>query len=198
MNHSKFLYSLNSFPALMYPQPIMRTHIPNANPAYHPTYLLNEKVEKSFPNLLSGKGLVHFSRCMATRTLGTRDLTKLILMDFYFKDIWEWSQREYNLLGLAAEDDTVILGLEPLHGVLLGQAVREPNVSNLAAPVLDIHARTAKDNIEVHSVDTYAWIVPEREESMHLRDRNYRLLASKQLHYIIVQMGWSCFVFTPE
>ena len=70
-------------------------------------------------------------------------------MDFSFKDIWEWSQRECNLLGLAAEDDTVILGLEPLHGVLLGQAVREHNVSNLAAPVMDIHAGTAKDNIEV-------------------------------------------------
>ena len=71
-------------------------------------------------------------------------------------------------LGLAAEDDSVVLGLEPLHCVLLGQAVRESNMSNLAAPVLDVHAGTAKDNIEVHSVDTNAGIVLDSKINMFL------------------------------
>ena len=35
------------------------------------------------------------------------------------------------LLGLAGEDHTVVLGLEPLHGVLLGQTVRESNLADL-------------------------------------------------------------------
>ena len=36
-----------------------------------------------------------------------------------------------SLLGLAGEDDTVVLGLEPLHGVLLGQTVGEANLADL-------------------------------------------------------------------
>jgi len=32
-------------------------------------------------------------------------------------------------------------------------------MSNLLTSVLDIHARASKDNIEVHTVDTNAWIV---------------------------------------
>ena len=35
------------------------------------------------------------------------------------------------LLGLAREDHTVVFGLEPLHGVLLGQTVREANLADL-------------------------------------------------------------------
>ena len=35
------------------------------------------------------------------------------------------------LLGLAGEDHTVVFGLEPLHGILLGQTVREANLANL-------------------------------------------------------------------
>ena len=68
---------------------------------------------------------------------------------------------ESHLLGLAGEDHTIVLGLEPLHGVLLGETVGEPNVSNLLTSVLDIHAWAPKDNIEVHSVDTNAWVVPK-------------------------------------
>ena len=46
---------------------------------------------------------------------------------------------------LAVEDDPVVLGLEPLHGVLLGQPVREPNSAGLAASVTDVHAGSAHD-----------------------------------------------------
>ena len=45
------------------------------------------------------------------------------------------SNGSLDLLGLAGHDDTVVLCLEPLDGVLLGQVVREPKMSNLAAAV---------------------------------------------------------------
>ena len=38
------------------------------------------------------------------------------------------------ILLLSAEDDTVVLGLEPLHGILLGQLVGVANLVNLLTP----------------------------------------------------------------
>ena len=35
------------------------------------------------------------------------------------------------LLGLTGEDRTIVLGLEPLHGVLLGQTMEEANLADL-------------------------------------------------------------------
>merc|ERR550517_1238453 len=64
-----------------------------------------------------------------------------------------------DLMLLAVEDDSVVLGLEPLHGVLLGQPVGEPNSAGLAAPVTDVHAGSAHDHVEVHTVDSNAGIV---------------------------------------
>ena len=40
-----------------------------------------------------------------------------------------------DLLGLLVEDDTVVLGLEPLHGVLLVQAVGGANLAGLGERV---------------------------------------------------------------
>ena len=60
----------------------------------------------------------------------------------------------------AVEDDAVKLGLEPLHGVLLGQPVRESHPASLATPMTDVHASTAEDNVEVHAVDTNAGVIP--------------------------------------
>ena len=62
-------------------------------------------------------------------------------------------------LGLGVEDDAVVFGLEPLHRLLLHQAVRESNSSDLSAPVSDIHASPAQDDVEVHTVDTNGGIV---------------------------------------
>ena len=67
----------------------------------------------------------------------------------------------YFLCLLAVEDDTVILGLEPLHGVLLGQPMLEANASSLAAPVSHVHTGPAHHHVEVHAVDTDARVVPE-------------------------------------
>ena len=60
----------------------------------------------------------------------------------------------------AVEDDAVKLGLEPLHGVLLGQPVRESHAASLATPVTNIHAGSTEDNVEVHAVDSNAGVVP--------------------------------------
>ena len=43
---------------------------------------------------------------------------------------------ESHLLGLAGEDHTIVLGLEPLHGVLLSQAVGEANLADLRLKVI--------------------------------------------------------------
>ena len=64
----------------------------------------------------------------------------------------------------AVEDDAVKLGLEPLHGVLLGQSVGEPHTASLAAPVTNIHAGPTEDNVEVHAVDSNAGVVPSKED----------------------------------
>merc|ERR1719462_750532 len=66
---------------------------------------------------------------------------------------------ESHLLGLAGEDHTIVLGLEPLHGVLLSQAVGEANLADLSSPVSDVHAWPAEDDKEVHTVDTNAWVI---------------------------------------
>merc|ERR1719462_720824 len=75
---------------------------------------------------------------------------------------------ESHLLGLAGEDHTIVLGLEPLHGVLLSQAVGEANLAYLSSPVSDVHARPAEDDKEVHTVDTNAWVVLDSQVNVLL------------------------------
>merc|ERR1719322_1135713 len=75
---------------------------------------------------------------------------------------------ESHLLGLAGEDHTIVLGLEPLHSVLLSQAVGEANLADLSSPVSDVHAWPAEDDKEVHAIDTNAWIVLNSQVNMLL------------------------------
>ena len=46
-----------------------------------------------------------------------------------------WGVRMGDLLLLAGENNTVVLGLEPLHGVLLGQLVLTSDCANLTSPL---------------------------------------------------------------
>merc|ERR1712029_935604 len=57
------------------------------------------------------------------------------------------------------EDDTIVFGLEPLHGVVLDQSVGESDGS--CAPLLleDVHAWPTQHNIEVHTVDADVGVV---------------------------------------
>ena len=69
---------------------------------------------------------------------------------------------------LSVEDDTVILGLEPFHSIVLGESVGETNAAGLALPVSDIHARAAEDNVEVHTIDTDMGIVLDSQIDVFL------------------------------
>ena len=71
-----------------------------------------------------------------------------------------------SLFLLLVEDNTIVLCLEPLHGVLLGQPVLESHVAGLAAPVADVHARSAHDHVEVHAVDTDAGVIPDKDTNV--------------------------------
>ena len=67
---------------------------------------------------------------------------------------------------LAVEDDTVKLGLEPLHGILLGEPVSEPDTASLATSVTNVHARPSEHDVEVHAVDTNAGVIPGVSETV--------------------------------
>lgn len=60
---------------------------------------------------------------------------------------------------LARQQDPVILLLEPFHGFLLGDPVAETNAALLPAFVADTVTRSAQDYIEVHAIDSNAWII---------------------------------------
>ena len=59
------------------------------------------------------------------------------------------------------EDHTLVLDLEPLHGVLLGDPVLDTNTGLAPAPAGDTVPSTLKNNVEVHAVDTGRWVIPE-------------------------------------
>ena len=71
-------------------------------------------------------------------------------------------------LGLGVQDDTVILGLEPLHGLLLHKSVRESDSSDLSASVSHVHASPAQDDVEVHTVDADGGIVLDAQVDVFL------------------------------
>merc|ERR1719462_842087 len=75
---------------------------------------------------------------------------------------------ESHLLGLAGEDDAVVLGLEPLHSILLGQTVGETNLANLGSPVSNVHAWPAEHDKEVHAVNANAWVILDSQVNVLL------------------------------
>merc|ERR1712240_809278 len=82
------------------------------------------------------------------------------MKSMYFKAMYTLTP----LLGsLAGQDDSIVLSLEPLHGVLLGQTVGESNLADLLPPVSDVAAGSSEDHEEVHSIDTNAGIVLDAE-----------------------------------
>lgn len=52
---------------------------------------------------------------------------------------------ERTLLGLAVQNDTVVLLLEPLHCVLLRQAVNETDLAGLASSLGDVVSWACKE-----------------------------------------------------
>jgi hypothetical protein len=73
-----------------------------------------------------------------------------------------WSKRTLSITILSlllVHDDTIILGLEPLHGVLLHKSVWEANATRLLFSVPDVQTGTTEDNIKVHTIDTDTGII---------------------------------------
>lgn len=85
---------------------------------------------------------------------------------FIFNAIW--SHIITDLLGLLVQDDTIVLGLEPFHSVVLDKSVGESNATGLLLSVPDVHARSAKDNVKVHTVDTDGGIVLDAQIDVFL------------------------------
>ena len=75
------------------------------------------------------------------------------------------------------EDDPVVLGLEPLHGVVLDQLLRGTDASRLPPAVAHVGAGSAQHDVEVHAVDADRRVVldakidvlldPEPEVAVH-------------------------------
>lgn len=65
----------------------------------------------------------------------------------------------YNIITLALfllslKNDTVIFGLEPLHGVFFGNLVIKSNLAGFSSPVSNIVSSSTKNNEKVEAVDT--------------------------------------------
>merc|ERR1719315_847544 len=75
------------------------------------------------------------------------------------------------LLGFARQDDPIILGLKPFHSILLRQAVGSPNMADFTTPMTNIHSRTTKYNVEIHSVYTNAWVVLNPQINVFLNSK---------------------------
>ncbi len=69
------------------------------------------------------------------------------------------TQEYTSLCLLGVQDDTVVLGLEPLHCLILDQTVREPDGADLSSPVSHVHTGPAQNDVEVHAVDTDGGVV---------------------------------------
>jgi len=65
----------------------------------------------------------------------------------------------HGCLFLGGEDDTVVLLLEPLHRVLLGDAVVDAHAALPAPAVRDVEAGAAEHHVEVEAVDADAGVV---------------------------------------
>ena len=69
------------------------------------------------------------------------------------------------------EDDPVVLGLEPLHGVVLDQLLRGADASRLPPAVAHVGAGSAQHDVEVHAVDAI-WVFLNQKISSSLLEIN--------------------------
>ena len=87
-----------------------------------------------------------------------------------------------NLLSLV-ENDTVILGLEPFHGIVLGESVGESQAAGLVLLVAHVHAGTAEDDIEVHTINTDGRVVLDTQVNVFL-DTETKIAALSLLNVV--------------
>ena len=63
------------------------------------------------------------------------------------------------------EDDTIVFGLEPLHGVSFSQLVLKTNLCLSSSALSDGETWSLHDNVEVHTINTYK--IEKREVDRH-------------------------------
>jgi len=66
-----------------------------------------------------------------------------------------------DVLGLV-KDDTFVFNLEPLHGVLLGDPVLDPNTGLAPPTTANSITRSFQHNIEVHTINTSRRVIPRK------------------------------------
>lgn len=78
------------------------------------------------------------------------------------------------------QDQALILGLEPLNGIVLGNSLVSTNLALLTAPLRDASSRTLQHNIEVHTVNTGGGIVLQSKVNVlrHAKAKTARALAN--------------------
>ena len=70
------------------------------------------------------------------------------------------------MLRLLVKNDTVVFGLEPLHGVVLDQPVGESDSSGAPLLLEHILSGPAQHDVEVHTVDTDVRVVLDTQIDM--------------------------------
>jgi hypothetical protein len=61
------------------------------------------------------------------------------------------------------EDDTLVLDLEPLHGIFLGNPVLDAHPGLASASTSNTIPSSLKNDIEVHAVNTSWWVIPGKK-----------------------------------
>ena len=74
-------------------------------------------------------------------------------------------------LFLRVQNDSVVFGLKPFHSIILGELVGMSNAASFAFSVSDIHARTTKNNIEIHTINTNGGIVLDTQVNVFLNTK---------------------------
>ena len=52
------------------------------------------------------------------------------------------------------KNDSIIFGLKPFHGIILGELVWVTDATSFAFSVSDVHSGATKNNVEVHTINT--------------------------------------------
>lgn len=69
---------------------------------------------------------------------------------------------------LLAQDNTVEFGLEPVHRVLLGNQMLGTYLSSGMATLADTLTWTAKNNVEISTINTDAWVIFDTQINVFL------------------------------
>ena len=70
------------------------------------------------------------------------------------------------------EDHTLVLDLEPLHGVLLSDPVLDPNTGLAPAPTCNTITSSFQNDVKVHAINTSRRVIPGKKQMSKLFTSN--------------------------